>query len=1200
MTLKKPIYRLALTGSMIAFLFYGCEKKQADTTLKTQEIVTARTVGLAYLEENFLDEAETEFLKLIELAPKESMGYGNLGLVYLRMGKYPQAEEQVQKALSIKPHDPIIRLILSEIYDLTQREEDALEVLKKSLEQNPEHVKTLYKFSRLYGRRSHAVPNAQEALRLQGQYLTKLSELVPANIPVRLQLIEILLRQDNTDLATGHMEEIGTQMPDLPKEAVRFFDKALVLMRASEAKQALVQAQIVHNILKLTPLYQAGILDLKGPGGAIVGFPVLTFSQDISFKLNNQESILNAIRFTDVTAAAGLDIVQRDGEEMGTGKRSGVVLTIGDFDGDGDQDLYVASRLYNKAESVNYLFKNDLGRFIDISTEAGVKHPGKDEAALFADYDNDGYLDLFILNSESNVLYQNVEKEKFLNTAVTSGTAESTMGLAALFADFDHDGDLDLYLANSTQNRLYRNNLDGTFTELSEKMGLAGGDVSSRDAVFGDFDEDGDLDLFVVNEDSSNILYTNLRQGRFQDITATSGLTSEGNSGAVAAGDYNNDGFLDLFVTALENGRYYLYRNMGDGTFHIDRDQDELYRTLDSIIGLDACFFDFDNDGFLDLLVVGESHKKTGIDTGVRLFHNDGTGKYKDVTSLLPPNVTSGQAVAVADYNEDGDMDIFISELDGGVRLLRNDGGNINKYLKVQLVGVRSGSGKNNHFGIGSKLEVRVGDLYQMRVVTEPVTHIGLGQRLKADVIRIQWPNGVPQNLFFPGSDQDIVEHQILKGSCLFLYAWNGQKYDFVKDVLWRTAIGMPLGIMGGSTVYAFPNSADEYLKIPASALKAKNGIYSLQITAELWETPYLDQVRLITLDHPDSVDIYVDEKFSLPPFPAPHIYGVLNKQSPKSATDEQGNDVLPQILELDHKYVSNLIPDRYQGVMKKHDLVLDLGELSQAEEIILFLNGWLFPTDASINVAISQSDEIKVIPPYLQVMDNNGQWKTVIDNLSFPMGKNKFVIANLTGKFLSDDFRVRIRTNMQIYWDYVFFSTKDVHTSIRETILQPVFADNHYRGFSREYRKGGRYGPHWFDYENVSTEPKWRDLQGYYTRYGDVLPLLMESDNMYVIMNAGDELTVEFDATATPVLDSGWSRDFLIYTDGWLKDGDLNTAEGNTVLPLPFHGMSSYPYGDDESYPTGKEHQQYLSEYNTRKVTTERFRKLVWHLPKK
>jgi len=255
-----------------------------------------------------------------------------------------------------------------------------------------------------------------------------------------------------------------------------------------------------------------------------------------------------------------------------------------------------------------------------------------------------------------------------------------------------------------------------------------------------------------------------------------------------------------------------------------------------------------------------------------------------------------------------------------------------------------------------------------------------------------------------------------------------------------------------------------------------------------------------------------------------------------------------------------------------------------------LYLNGWLYPTDASINVALSQSEQLKVVTPYLQVLDKDGNWQTVIENLSFPTGKNKTIVVDLTNKFLSANSLVRIRTNMEIYWDYIFYTIDDPNVEIRQTILQPVEADLHYRGFSRLYRKGGRYGPHWFDYKDVTTGQKWRDLIRTYTRFGDVQPLLLESDDLYIIMNSGDELTVKFDAATAPELMPGWSRDFLIFTDGWIKDGDLNTAYGKTVEPLPFHGMSSYPFGPNDEYPNDEKHRKYLKDYNTRQVTTDRF----------
>src|SRR5439155_947118 len=205
----------------------------------------------------------------------------------------------------------------------------------------------------------------------------------------------------------------------------------------------------------------------------------------------------------------------------------------------------------------------------------------------------------------------------------------------------------------------------------------------------------------------------------------------------------------------------------------------------------------------------------------------------------------------------------------------------------------------------------------------------------------------------------------------------------------------------------------------------------------------------------------------------------------------------------------------------------------------------------------------------YLEVKDAQGRWRRLAD-VPFPSGKNKTVIVDLTGKFVGADHRMRIRTNMEIYWDQAFVAAARARTSSSITVLDPATADLHYRGFSRLYRKGGRYAPEWAAYEDLSRESPWEPIVGRFTRYGDVLPLVRAPDDMYVIMAPGDETTLTFDASAAPPLPPGWTRDFLLYTDAWLKDSDRNTAMGGTVAPLPFHGMSRYPYGSDEAYPTG------------------------------
>ena len=1156
---------------LFALIFSGCKNSEERNKQKATELLSVKTLGLAYLEEFKLEEAEQEFLKFVDLAPDEKFGYANLGLTYLRMGKYPESEKQLSKALKIDPQDSDVRLILATVYKMNDERDRSIAELNEALKYSPGHVKVLYDLSEMY-----VSDPDEESLKQRESYLLMLVEKAGGNIVPRLNLTDILIRTGESDKAVEQLEIIKQQFPEFPGEAVEYYDKALAALRKEDKENAILQFTIFHNYLKVTSPYQAGMMDLKGPGGSLIGFPIITFDQQSMGQTLEGGSLLEIIRFTEVSESAGIEIPAAGNETSGYS-----FSEIADYDGDGDADIYFSNG------TSSFLFNNDMGRFKDVSKEAGINHEGKEYSASFADYDNDGFLDLYIITENGDILYRNTGKGTFENVTDDTNIRSKTTAGRALFFDPDHDGDLDIFRVNAGPNTLFRNNADGSFLEQAEKMGLSGGDAVSSDAAFGDFDGDEDIDIIVVNENSDNKLYSNQRQSVFKDNNTSIGAGSS----SISVGDYNNDGFLDLFLTSDNGGSQGLFRNLRNGLFEPEKDTKELFSALQNVKAHDAAFIDFDNDGYLDILIVGESADQDG--RGVYLFHNDGKSNFTDVSRLLPEELKSGMHISLFDYNDDGDLDVVIAGTDGRISLLRNDGGNSNHFVRIKLMGLKAGSAKNNHFGIGAKVEIRAGDLYQTIVVTDPNIHFGIGPRPIADVVRITWTNGVPQNIFFPGTDQSLIEAQTLKGSCPFLYTWDGDEYVFVKDVLWRSALGMPLGIMGGTTAYAFPDASDDYLKVPGEVLKPRDGKYSIQVTSELWETIYTDEVQLIAVDHPESVDVFVPEQFSPPPFPGRRIYQVKEKFAPASARDQDGNDVLSFISEKDDKYLSGFKPGMYQGIIEMADLILDPGEAGKSGNMVLYLNGWIFPTDASINVAISQSDKLKVTPPEIQVINKAGEWETV-DSPGFPMGKNKTVIADLSGKFLSADRRIRIRTNMEIYWDYIFFSDGSANEQITSTVLAPVSADLHYRGFSKSFRKGGRYGPHWFDYSYVTKDTKWNDLAGNYTRYGDVLPLLKESDNKYIISNAGDETTIEFDAEGLPDLKKGWKRDFLIRTVGWVKDGDLNTAHGNTVMPLPFHGMKNYTPTLVDSYPNDPDLKKYNEEYNTREVTSKNLLKAL------
>jgi outer membrane protein assembly factor BamD (BamD/ComL family) len=1171
---------------IISLWIVGCESKKPVDKQTSRDILSSRTLGLAYLEENKLEEAEAEFLKLIDLAPEEALGHANLGLVYLRMGKYEEAEENLENAIDLKPDDPDISLILTKVYELNNQPEESILLLNKIIKSNPKHPKTLYALAEYYEKSKDP-----ESLNKRKEYLSVLVDEVPENMVARLLYIEALVQNEESDEAIAQMEELVRIFPEFPDEAGAYYDQTLEALRAQNAVAAYTPIKIFHNFFKVSSPYQAGIQDLKGPGGELIGFPLITMGESTGAFWFEGEDVLDAIKFTDVTSTVGLDQIN---SSLGNNDYE-TSLAISDYDGDGDLDIYFGRHGNNYSNPEHFLFKNEMGSYSETSGETGIDHTDADRFAIFGDYDNDGFLDLYLITNSNNRLYRNVGEGEFEDTAGDAGIDNQKEGNVALFFDFDHEGDLDIFLANPESNALLRNNGDGSFLNVASTSGLSQQEKNTVDACFGDFDDDGDIDLFLANKNGPYSLMDNKRQGRFENITGDAGLDIDKTAVSVDAGDYNNDGYLDLLVMNGDSKSCDLYKNKGDGTFEKDTRSDETFEKIYGIQVKDMIFFDFDNDGFEDILIAG--NPETQEKRGLFLFHNDSLNIFSDVSHLLPEDVLSATRIITGDFNEDGDQDIYLTGYDGKVRLLRNDGGNVNHYLKLQLVGVRTGSSKNNHFGIGSKVEVRAGELYQMKVVTQPDMHFGLGDRSGADVVRILWTNGTPQNIFTPRSDQDLIEEQELKGSCPFLYTWNGHEYVFVKDMMWRSALGMPLGIMAEDTKYAFGDASKEYLKIPGELLQPKDDVYSIQITSELWETMFYDELYLVAVDHPEDMEIYVDEKFTPPPFPGLDLFTIKEQNVPVKAYDDNGHDLLPYIDEKDDEYISNFKLGAFQGITEMKDVILDLGDNIDKGNVYLFMDGWIFPTDASINIAISQSEKTKVIAPYIQVIDSNGKWVTAMENVGFPMGKNKTIIVDLSDKFPTDDHRVRIRTNMQIYWDYIFHSPNTNDTSIISTQMNPSFADLHYRGFSEMYRKGNRYGPHWFNYNEVSEKPKWRDLEGKYTRYGDVIPLLEKSDNMYVIANAGDEMTIEFDVNSLPELKEGWKRDFLIYSVGWVKDGDMNTAQGQTVEPLPFHDMSEYPYGEKEYFPSDYEYQRYMESYNVREITSEQFERAIYDL---
>jgi hypothetical protein len=427
-----------------------------------------------------------------------------------------------------------------------------------------------------------------------------------------------------------------------------------------------------------------------------------------------------------------------------------------------------------------------------------------------------------------------------------------------------------------------------------------------------------------------------------------------------------------------------------------------------------------------------------------------------------------------------------------------------------------------------------------------------------------------------------------LKGSCPFLFAFDGNQMAFVKDAVpWGSAIGLRINTLGSAKIAA----TEEWYKIGREALVPHDGYYDLRFTAELWEVYYYDHLSLLTVDHPPGTEIFVDERFVIPPARLA-ITTVKTPHKIALAVDDDGHDVTDIVASRDGRALDNFGRGQYQGVTRDHYVEVDLGDdAPQSGPLYLIGHGSIYPTDSSINVALSQGERWRAHGLSLEVPDGRGGWVVARDNLGFPAGRKKTVLLDLTNVFRpGTPRRVRLRTNLEIYWDAIEWALGLPNAEIKTKRLDPTVADLRYRGYSVIDRPDSA-SPELPDYNRLSgTKQRYRDLIGYYTRYGDVRELLARIDDRYVIMNSGDEMSLRFAEQTPPP--AGWLRDFVIVGDGWIKDGDYNSTFSKTVQPLPYHAERDYTTtpGRLEDEWTFRHHPQDWQTYHTRYVTPDVF----------
>ena len=844
----------------------------------------------------------------------------------------------------------------------------------------------------------------------------------------------------------------------------------------------------------------------------------------------------------------------------------------------------------------------DEHRFIGQPSKSDAALPtGAASQAVDADIDllvfgNDGVL--FLRNE-----YDKESKTRSLKALAQDPAFESLPKVLAIApADIDHDGDLDLIVSSGSGLSIWQNNDSREhtkFTDISSRSALPPADIQATVLLPVDWNFDVQIDVLVTGPEVEVPGYLeNISHGRFRWREFDGGDQQIANAHSLKLVELSNK-FLRWSVLAASQTSLTHVIDVSTGGRSAAKVK------LKNVFSAGLLMWDYDNNGLRDLL--GWSDGQV-IRWRTQPMHSDSDrSSILSTKSPVAPLITGMDfrqiaTCAIADYDADGDEDVLVIT-DQRPIWIRNNGGNQNGWIDLSLRAdpdrkPQRNSERVNTHGLGSLLELRAAGLPELpgrkshvRVVDGQSTHFGLGPLKQADVARVVWTNGIPQNVLRPPSGLPIAAQQILKGSCPYIYTWDGEQWTFFTDCLWAAPIGLQLaeGVMA-------PCREWEYLKIDGDRLRESNGEYRVMLTEELWEAAYFDQVQLLAVDHPADVEFFSNEKVGPPSISEFKLHPVRKRHLPVAARDSRGRDVLPKLARRDEQYLRAFDKIIQQGLTEEHFIELDLGDLSDAKNVTLFLTGWIFPTDTSINVSLSQNpDREAPKPPSIWIPNETGEWREAIPYIGFPGGKTKTIAIDLSHVLasqisnLKSELRLRIVTSMELYWDEMFFTVDEPPLEHTLTPLPLLSADLQFRGFSARLPHP-EFGPERYDASQVTTETQWPPMGGKFTRFGDITELLKNSDDRLAILGAGDAVTIRFQADQAPKLPPGWKRDFIIHNIGWDKDADLNTIYGQFVEPLPFRAMRGYPDPTGAEFPDSPIHRADQRRFQTREQNHRAF----------
>ncbi len=787
-------------------------------------------------------------------------------------------------------------------------------------------------------------------------------------------------------------------------------------------------------------------------------------------------------------------------------------------------------------ESGLRVLQNSGGKLAAVGEPLPALPGARYSECLIGDLNND-HADDAVLLSDKGAQVLNVAADGALRDITRSARIGGLIAKSAALVDFDFTGKLGLAAVTTSGSvKLFRNEGPGRFGEVTAKTPQLLTISGASDIFPDDWDGDDRPDLFIARAGSVPQLIGNKPRAADAGPEAPASWPE---SGAIAVADMDNDFHTDLIANAAE-GMECIY---GDGQRRASIAKGEQKVTSFALV-------DYDNDGWLDLLAASGD--------GLRAWRNLGGAGFRETTATLGFKLGAVVRVKAADFDNDGDSDLLAELATGELRMLRNDGGNANLQMKFRLPGKRS-----NATGLGTRVELRAGGWKTIRTVRALPIEIGVGNRKMIDTVRLHWTDllaNFGSAAADPAKPLVISELELPTGSCPNLYAWDGKKFRFITDFLGASPIGLPL-----SESHFVEADSEELLRIGDDrTCPPRDGAFSIAVTSELREVLYLDEAKLLVVDHPPGTEVHSTSKLRPgKPFPAPDLVQLSGRHALLHAKHSDGLDVTLAAKDADGKMVSPaaLRAPQLRGLAEPWSVELDFGRIDRASAPVLVLTGWLRFGGGMANIAGSHDADLPFPFPQLEAENADGKWVKLDVIVGAPAGKTKTILVDLAEKLPVGVQRLRLSTAFEIHWDRIALFSRDL-AAPKPTTLAAARADLHWHGFG-EYEALPADQPLTPSHENVKQEAPWRITpSGWCTRYGDVRPLIATRDDALALLNGGDEITLDFPMAKLAPKPAGWTRSLFFFSSGWDKDSDNNVAHGWTVEPLPFHGMDSQRYG--------------------------------------